>query len=102
MKKHRKRKSASEKLEVLNYYELHGATKASREFNVSVGSIYKWKEAYEADGIKGFSKGAKGKASDSSVEENRRLKRENDELKKMVAEKELEIRIKNEMLKKST
>lgn len=98
MTKHKKRWSAPEKLEIINYYKLHGATKASREFNVSVGSIYKWREAYESEGASGLSK---SKKEDSALIENRRLKRENDELKKLVAEKELRLRIQDEMLKKS-
>jgi len=44
---------------------------------------------------------SKGKKEDSGLDEKRRLKRENDELKKIVAEKELRIRIQEEMLKKS-
>ena len=98
MKKHRKRWTLSEKLEIINYYKLHGATKASREFNVSIGSIYKWREAYESEGVSGLSK---SKKVDTALIENRRLKRENDELKKIVAEKELRLRIQAEMLKKS-
>ena len=98
MTKHQKRWTPSEKLEIIHYYKLHGATKASREFNVSAGSIYKWKETYESDGASGFSKTQK---ETSVLVENRRLKRENDELKKMVAEKELRLRIQHEMLKKS-
>lgn len=98
MTKHKKRWSAPEKLEIINYYKLHGATKASREFNVSIGSIYKWKESYESEGVSALSK---SKKEDSAAIENRRLKRENDELKKLVAEKELRLRIQDEMLKKS-
>lgn len=98
MTKHQKRWTPSEKLEIINYYKLHGATKASREFNVSSASIYKWREAYESEGLSGLSK---SKKTDASLIENRRLKRENDELKKLVAEKELRIRIQDEMLKKS-
>ena len=98
MSKHRKKWTASEKLEVLNYFEKCGPTKTSREYNVSAASIYKWKAAYEKEGtngLDGFSKTSKETA------ELKRLKRENDELKKIVAEKELRLRIQEEMLKKS-
>ena len=98
MKKHQKRWTATEKLEIVNYSKLHGAAKASRAFNVSAGSIYKWRDAYEKQGASGLSK---QKKADSTEVENRRLKRENDELKKLAAEKELHLRIQNEMLKKS-
>jgi len=98
MKKHQKRWTSSEKLEIVNYSKLHGVTKASREFNVSGGSIYKWREAYEKEGTSGLS--GKKKVTEDQTE-MRRLKRENDELKKLVAEKELRLRIQEEMLKKS-
>jgi len=41
------------------------------------------------------------KQTTSESLENRRLRRENDALKKLVAEKELRLRIQEEMLKKS-
>lgn len=98
MSTHKKRWSASEKLEILNYYKKAGATKASREFGVSSASIYKWKEAYEKDGEAGLS----SKRSNSNEDmELIRLRRENDQLKALVAEKELALRIQAEMLKKS-
>lgn len=74
-------------------------TKASRDFNVSIGSLYDWNNIYDSQGIEGLSSSRK---EDTATVENRRLKRENDELKKLVAEKELELKIKNDMLKKST
>ena len=98
MKKHQKRWTVSEKLEIINYSKTNGVTKASREYNVSSGSIYKWRDAYEKEGESGLSK---SKGTDSTALENRRLKRENDALKKLVAEKELRLRIQEEMLKKS-
>lgn len=98
MAKHRKSWTSSEKLEVINYFEKWGPTKTSREYNVSAASIYKWKSAYEEQGKEGLQKVSK-KSPES--DELKRLKRENDELKKMVAEKELRLRIQAEMLKKS-
>ena len=98
MSKHRKRRTASEKMEVINYFENRGPTKTSREYNVSAVSIYKWKAAYEKEGTNGLiipSKTGKG------TEEFKRLKRENGQLKKIVAEKELRPRVQGEMLKKS-
>ncbi len=98
MKKHRKRWTVTEKLEVLNHYKLWGAVKTSREYGVSMTSIYKWRDGFEEDGEKGLSGKQKEK---SESEELKRLKRENDQLKKIVAEKELRLRIQEEMLKKS-
>lgn len=98
MSKHRKRWTATEKLEVINYFEKWGPTKTAREYNVSAASIYKWKAAHEENGKDGLSKKPK---KNREAEELKRLKRENDELKKIVAEKELRLRIQAEMLKKS-
>ena len=99
MNNHKKRWTTSEKMEIINHYKLHGATRTSREFAVSVGSIYKWKNIYDEYGEAGFSKNKTTTTSESL--ENRRLRRENDALKKLVAEKELRLRIQEEMLKKS-
>jgi len=99
MNNHKKRWTTSEKMEIINHYKLHGATRTSREYEVSVGSIYKWKNIYDEHGAAGFSKNKTTTTSESL--ENRRLRRENDALKKLVAEKELRLRIQEEMLKKS-
>ena len=102
--KHRKRWSPSEKLEIINYYKQHGLLKTSKEYEVSSTSIYKWSALYESSGELGISSPTsivKSSMSKSEQEELRRLRRENDELKKIVAEKELRLRIKEEMLKKS-
>lgn len=98
MGKHRKVWSLSEKLEVLNHEKLHGSTRASREFNVSVTSILKWKKAFDRHGESGL----EGKQEAPLLsKELKELSRENERLKKLVAEKELTIMIQKEMLKKS-
>ena len=98
MSNHRKTWSVSEKLAVINYAKTNGSLQASREYDVSSTSVYKWIEAYEEHGESGLSR--KNKPSDES-EELRRLRRENQQLKELVAEKELRLRIKEELLKKS-
>ncbi len=98
MKKHRKRWNVEEKLEILSYYNEWGAAKASREFEVSTASIFKWKKAFDEEGQAGL----ENKRLDGSGSiELKRLRRENEQLKKLVAEKELRLRIQEEMLKKS-
>lgn len=99
MGQHRKKKTISEKLEILKYYSLHGMARATREHEVSATSIYKWKKLYESEGEDSLS--GKSTSKEDSAE-LKRLRRENDELKKIVAEKELSLRIQSEMLKKST
>lgn len=98
MNKHRKTWSVVEKLEIINFEKKNGCIQASREYGVSCTSIYKWKSVYEDNGEEGLS--LKRQIKSESMENNR-LRRENDELKKIVAEKELRLRIQSDMLKKS-
>ena len=101
MKKHRKRWSTVEKLDILNHNKLWGPLKTSREYGISMTTIYNWRsELLEEGEDSKFIKEKEAQAL-ASAEEAKRLKRENDQLKKIVAEKELQIRIQEEMLKKS-
>lgn len=100
MSKHRKHWTSQEKLEIVNYFKQHGIAKTKREFNVSVTSIYNWEALFDQQGEAGLTnKRSLNQSSES--QELKRLRRENDELKRLVAEKELRLRIKDELLKKS-
>jgi putative transposase len=97
MSKHRKTWTPEEKLEVLNYRKEHGLAKASREYGVSSVSILNWEKEFLENGNNGLEPGSK-----TAVErELQRVLRENRELKAMVAEKDLALRIKDSLLKKS-
>lgn len=98
MTKHRKKWSVKEKLVIVNYAKKHGGLQASKEYGASSTSVYKWVEAYDEHGESGLS--LKNKTRNES-EELRRLRRENQQLKELVAEKELSLRIKDALLKKS-
>ena len=100
MSTHRKSWSAAEKLQIINHYKQHGATRTAREFGVSANSIYKWKALYDKEGQSGLEGKRSAKISEQE-QENKRLLRENEQLKALVAEKELILRIQKEMLKKS-
>lgn len=96
MNLHRKRWNQKDKEEILLYADEHGVSRASREFNVSTATIYNWKRRFQELGSEGLESGAK-----TAIErELSQLKRENNELKKMVAEKELALRVKDSLLKK--
>jgi len=99
MNKRRKTWSVQAKQEVVEYYKLHGSSKTSRKYEVSAVSIGKWYKQYESYGIEGL----RGKSNSTSKvdADYDRLMAENKELKAIVAEKELEIRIQAAMLKKS-
>jgi transposase-like protein len=93
MSKHRKSWSQQEKESIVNYYKEHGASATSRHYGVSTGMIYRWVSQFD-DKKESVSTAIK------SVDYQRIL-RENQLLKEIVAEKELEIRVKDALLKKT-
>ena len=97
MSKYKRRFSKTEKLEALELMKKYGSSEASRRIGVSITSLYKWLEQYEKHGEFGL----KPKSKENKDKELKRLERENATLKQLVAEKELRIRIQDEMLKKS-
>jgi len=98
MSLHRKKWSKKDKEEVLLYNDQHVVSQTSREFNISTATIYNWKKKYDELGTVGLEAGSKT----SLEKELAQLKRENNELKKLVAEKELTIKVKDSLLKKNT
>lgn len=97
MGKHQKSWSQEEKLTIIKFYKEHGAAKASKEFNVSSTSIYNWVSVFE----KGGSSSLSGANSTDKDKEILRLQREIQAYKEIIAEKELSLRIKDALLKKS-
>jgi transposase-like protein len=95
MSKHRKSWSETEKTTITNYYREHGAASASRQFNVATSVIYRWVNQEKLATEKPDTGGSFYK------HEYHRLLVENQSLKEIVAEKELAIRIKEALLKKS-
>jgi transposase-like protein len=95
MSKHRKSWSETEKSTVLQHYYGHGIAATSRHFNVASSMIYRWLSDAKDTTTVSDSKGV-------SVAEYNRLLRENQSLKELVAEKVLELRIKDALLKKTT
>jgi transposase-like protein len=97
MSKHRRNWSAEEKEKIVLYYEEHGATSASREFGISTVSIYNWRDKFAQLGKEGFQPGT----LTDLERELKELRRENLSLKRIVADKELAIQVKDALLKKS-
>ncbi len=100
MGRHRKTWTVEQKLEILEKYREKGAVKTSREYDVGVSSIYKWRDAYELKGEAGLLKGSKSPVTEKDLA-FQKLQRENESLKLIIAEKELALRIKDELLKKT-
>jgi putative transposase len=84
-----------QKLEILREAEVNGVNPTLRKYNLSTTVFYRWREKLETEGRKGLE--PKYRTIDP---EKKRLEEENTRLKKLLAEKELEIEIKGELLKK--
>lgn len=100
MSKYQKRFSQQDKLEILNYFEQNGGARTKRRYDVSITAIYKWRDILEEFGADGLIN--RSTREDIEHQELERLKRENRALKALVAEKELALRLKDELLKKSS
>jgi putative transposase len=96
-KKNNMRRTNEEKERILLDIQRLGVAAGCRKHSISSAVYYYWLEKYNASGINGLSD-QRGKASDKA--ELERLKKENKLLKEMLAEKELESRLKGELLKK--
>lgn len=94
MSKHRKSWSQPEKMAIINHYKEHGAVATSRLYDVSTGMIYRW--------VSQFDEKKEPTSAPTKDLDYQRLLRENQSLKEIVAEKELEIRVKDALLKKTT
>lgn len=97
MSKHRRTWSLTEKLEALQLLKKEGIGKASRQLEISSTTLYKWQALFEEHGEQGLNQ----KPIADKNPELERLQRENRELKMLVAEKELTIRVQSELLKKT-
>lgn len=92
----RKRKSVEEKVKILKEAEVSGVVVTCRKYGVDNSTYYTWKERYEEEGISGL----KPRGRNQVDPELRVLREENERLKKLVAEKELALQVKDELLKK--
>jgi len=87
-------------MEIINYYNEHGQAATRRKFEISQSVVSRWLDKFERHGPEGLS--GKVKTSKSEIElEVVQLRREIREYKQMVAERDLAIRIKDELLKKT-
>ena len=85
-----------EKLHLLKEASEHGVTATLEKHGIYPATYYSWRKKYETMGEAGFRHGM----TPAHLKENKRLKKENQTLKELLAEKDLEIRFKDEALKK--
>ena len=94
----RKYWTAEEKLNAILYVQASDSvTQACRELGIDPSMYYKWKKAYEEKGQQGLL--PKHPKKDPEIE---RLKKENEKLKKLLAEKTLELELAKEFIKKTS
>ena len=92
----RRQWKAEEKLALINEIKEKGqVVETCRKYGADPAMFYRRKEIFEAYGIEGFRSGTRH--SDPSI---RKLTNENERLKKMLAEKELEVSMFQEAYKK--
>ena len=95
MKKRRKF-TPEEKLSILKYGEENGVMESCRRFGIANSLYYKWRDKYETEGIEGLQP-RYTKRQDHRLSE---LEKENLLLKKLLAEKEMELSLAKELIKK--
>lgn len=88
--------STEEKLSILKESSEEGVTITLKKYGIYPATYYGWKKKFEDMGEEGLAHGVTPK----QLKEIRRLEKENELLKKLLAEKELEVHLQDEMLKK--
>ena len=92
-----KRKFTKEqKLEILEEASMQGVQATLDKHGLYPTTYYSWKKKFETMGEAGFRHGM----TPEHIKEIKRLEKENEQLKLLLAEKELEGRLKDELLKK--
>ncbi|HLW09421.1 MAG TPA: transposase [Fermentimonas sp.] len=88
--------SKEEKLQIIKEATIHGVQVTLDKHGVYPASYYSWKKKFEEMGEEGFQHGMNPK----HLKRIRDLEKENNTLKQLLAEKELENKLKGDLLKK--
>ena len=90
-----KKWSLQEKLEILASCEELGTVETCRKYSLSTGTLYNWKKKHESQGEAGLkvTYDIRSKELKESQEENRILR-------KLLSNKEIELEVQRELLKK--
>ena len=88
--------SKEEKLQIIKEATIHGVQVTLDKHGVYPASYYTWKKKFEEMGEEGFQHGT----SPKHLKRIRDLEKENNTLKQLLAEKELENKLKGDLLKK--
>lgn len=96
MKSPRKRYNTEEKIKIVKEASTNGVRTTLDKYGIFPATYYSWKRKFEQMGEQGFAHGMTKKRL-ARINE---LEQEVDLLKQLLAEKELESRLKDELLKK--
>tara|TARA_R110002111_G_C5869168_1_gene361316 strand:+ start:371 stop:682 length:312 start_codon:yes stop_codon:yes gene_type:complete len=88
--------SKEEKLKILEEAKKNGVQPTLDKFGIFPATYYSWKKKFETMVETGFRHGM----TPGHLKEIRRLEKENELLKKLLAEKEIESHLKDDLLKK--
>ena len=94
--KERKKFSKEEKVQIVHEAAAQGVKATLDKYGVYPATYYDWKRKLEAMGEKGLEWGM----TPEHLKEIRRLEKENERLKRIVADQHLESQLKDELLKK--
>jgi putative transposase len=90
-----KKWTLKEKLEILSTSEEIGVVETCRKYSVSTGTFYSWKKKFEHKGEAGL------KVSyDTKTKEHKASEEENRVLRKLLSDREIELEVQPELLKK--
>ena len=84
-----------EKLEILSISEEIGIVESCRKYGVSTGTFYSWKKKFEQQGEAGLKVTYNNKSKELKEAED-----ENRILRKLLSDREMELEIQRELLKK--
>ena len=92
------RKSAEEKERILAEMQKMGVVEGCKQFKISAGTYYNWRNQYSARGLKGLKKIKTTEQAEliKELEEKTRL------LESIVIEKELTIKMQQDIIKKNS
>jgi len=96
MSRTKRKFSKSEKLKILEESKTHGVKVTLEKYGIYPATFYSWRKKQESMGEEGFRHGI----TPAQLKEIKRLEKENAMLKEIIAEKELEGKLKDELLKK--
>jgi len=90
-----KKWSLEQKLEILSSSEEVGIVDTCRKYGVSTGTFYSWKKKHESHGEAGLKV-----TYDTKSKEHKQAEEENRILRKLLSNKEIELEVQRELLKK--